>query len=251
MITTPSSKNNFKTKHVRNFGDPALFFGCLNTPVVRLLIFNTKKGLWLLFKQWKSFNTAVMAFCMTVIFRYRFGIKNCGLGLSLSAISFLLIYNSAEIPIICKPFALFILPFLIIWKDGEELYQMAFVDVHSQGLWIYTMMLTACSIGHVFMVYAGFGNSDLSKRGESWIYTLLTWLQKKYPKTKYSKINVSEYFICCYVEPIIVIVAGLVLWMYYEDRYFAVFCWLMVTCEILQQLTDKSYQIHQQSVLRA
>nr|WKN34372.1 hypothetical protein K4G66_18510 [Tunicatimonas sp. TK19036] len=246
MITPKSSQKDYASKGVKKYGDMALIYGAIHSPVFQEIFKGSDNMLFLLVKQWLHFVIASIAYSMSAVFRYRFGVQSCGIVLSLTTLTFACIFNTIHIISIQKPFAIFMLPFVLYGRTPDEFYQWIVIDIYSERLLLFMLVVAALSVIHVTVAYVGGGHSDVSKRGVSWIYTILVWM---FSKLRWIKIN--PFFIGCVIEPAIVIGCGVAIWTYWQDTYFAIWCWMMGGCELWQQLVDKSTSLHQQSILRA
>ena len=243
MITSKTN-HDFKPKKARKLGDMALMYGAMNTPFWGLLFFKPKAALWLIAGQFLRANAVILSYGLTAITRFKYTSMTAGLGLTVSFLCIVLAYNSIYVWKVFTVFVAFAVPFFPIWTETTDLYRLVFVDIHSQGLLIYTGVFTLASLTHTVMIYAGKGNQHISKRGESWLYLLLDKLLSRY-------IPVSEFFICCFVETSLAVGAGLLLWSSGIDPYFGALLILMGANEVLLQLVDKSHQIiHVQTILK-
>ncbi|MCG8640006.1 MAG: hypothetical protein MI862_09720 [Desulfobacterales bacterium] len=221
--------------------DGEIIVGAHTTPFWKTLIYKPwSETILLLLKQYFRFNKAMMAFLHWSVFHYKPGSQTMGIILIIFSLSFLLGFNSVHVPALLKPFALFIVPILPFFKTFDELYRLAVTDVESQFLLIYTGLFTLKSAFDLVTIWSGAGNPSLSKRGNSWI------------ALGFSKfMSVNEFVICAFVEPLIAIGIGLAAWKYAGDIHFCVFMIATALAESAQQIFDKAFQTHTQSILNA
>lgn len=240
MITNESNIN-IKPRATIKVGDLAIIHGATQTQFWKTL-FNKHwtEFMILALRQYLRFNRAMMGFQMWSVFRFNPGYQTTGILLTLASLCFLLSFNSVHVPIWLKPFAMFAVPFVPFFKSPEEIYQLVMTDVESQFLLIYTGLFTLTSVAHLFTIWIARGNNSITKRGESWIGFSLSRLMK-----------VDEFVICGLLEPLITIGIGIAAWKLVGDLHFGVFMLLIALSEASQQILDKSYQAHTESILRA
>ncbi len=243
MITSHSNQSDIKPKRARLLGDAALIRGLVESRIPKLILLNTGEAFYQICRQYVRANGVILSFGISIIFRYRHGSLVSGIGLTVFFLSMLLVFNSTHLwtPAL-TPVAVFSIPFLPIWKSADDLYRLAFVDIHSQNLLIYAGLFTLASLTTTVMNWLGYGNKNLTKRGESWLFFLLDKLLSRHVK-------VSEFFVTCFLETGIAIGAGIYLCTYGGDPYFGAFLILMAVNEIILGLTEKSAQMHAQTIL--
>ena len=240
-MITEQSNHNIKPRKTVKISDAAIIWGAYTTLFWKTLLYKSWSETFLLFiRQYLRFNKAILASLFWSPFRFKAGSQTIGLISMIFAASFLLSYNSVHVPILLKPLATFCVPFSPFFKTQEELYQLLFVDIHSQFLLIYTGMFIVSACIHLIMIWLGKSNPSLTKRGNSWLVLGLSRLMP-----------VNEFVICALVEPLIVVGIGFAAWKYAGDVHFLVFMILIALAETAQQLLDKSYQTHMQSILNA
>jgi|GEM_PF-5545110 len=239
MQTTESNYDDIKLSRNRKIGDTSIIYGMVNSQFFRLIILKEGPKAWYeQLQYYRQFMTALLALCPSVFFRRLFGAETCGLLTTLCGLNFLLVFNSVHIPLIFKPIFIFISPFLLITRNGEELYDLVFVEVHSQILIYVAALLTTLSLIHTTMIYAGFGNKKMTTRGESWINT---WISKYW--------SIDNFAVQGVIEPILTIIIGFVFWKMAGDLWAAVYLWISASCVAVMQLTDKSSQMKDQAIL--
>jgi len=244
MINKPSN-NDFRPRR-RCFGDAALIFGLMKTPVLALLIVNFPRGVYMLMGQWLAFNHAMLSYSMTCIFRYRYGVNNIGIGLAASTIGLIAVYNSIHVQ--WKALSAFVwvsIPALPFFYEWQTLFQWVTVDLHSPYLLYWGAGIAGFSIIHIAVAYLSGGHSDVTKRGESWLLTLLRMILGR------TKLKVSEFFVCCFMECGIVFGIGYYFWVYESDMYMAAYCALVASSEVIQQLRTKTSELHRRVILEA
>ena len=186
-----------------------------------------------------SANGVILSYGLIGLTRYKHG--SC-LGLTVFFLSTLLIYNSAKLwPL--TPVAIFSIPFLPIFNSLDDLVNLLFINIRSQNLLIYGGVFALVSLTNTVMNWLGFQNKSHTTRGVSWLYLLFDKLLSRY-------IPVSEFFICCFVEPVLAIGAGIYLWRSGIDATFGSFLILMGTNEIVFQLIEHSHRVRVQTFLK-
>ncbi|MDN5215050.1 hypothetical protein QQ020_23415 [Fulvivirgaceae bacterium BMA12] len=241
-MITQNTNHNLRPKKARKLGDLAILYGIINTPFWGLLFFKPKAALWLICGQFLRANAVILSYGLTAITRFRNSPMTTGLVMTAYFLSIVMAYNSIYVWKVFSVFVALAVPFFPILTDADDLYRLAFIDIHSQGLLIYAGVFTLASLIHNGTIYIGKGSKNVSKRGESWLYLLFDKLLSRY-------IPVSEFFICCFIEPALAIGAGIYLWSSGIDPTFGSFLILMGANEVVLQLIDKSHQVQVQSLL--
>ena len=245
MITQNSNHDDLKPKKARKMSDMAVLHGAMNSKFWGLIFFKPKVALWLVAGQFLKACPVILSYGLTSITRIKHGpMVGGGFTLTISFLGMALAYNSIYVWKAFTPFVALAIPFFPIWTGGDDLYRLAFVDIHSENLLIYAGVFTLASLVHTVMIYIGKGNSQVSKRGESLLYLLLVKLLP-------SRIRVSEFFVCCFLETSIPIGAGIYLWASGNDPWFGGFLILIAANEIMLQLVDKSHQVYIQTLLKS
>lgn len=235
------SNRDIKSRPTLKVGDLAFIYGASNTSFWKTLIYKPwYEFVMLCIKQYLKFSKAIMAILHWCVFRFRPGYQTMGIISTIVSISFLLSYNSTLVPVYLKPFAWVIVPLLPFFKTPDELYHLAVNEVESQFLLIYSGLYVFLVIIHLITIWTGNGNPSISKRGESWIGFFLSKLMP-----------VDEFVICGLIEPLLGIGLGLAAWKFAGDTHFAVFMVIISLAEATQQILDKAYQAHTDSILRA
>ncbi|OEK01143.1 hypothetical protein BFP97_06305 [Roseivirga sp. 4D4] len=239
MRTEESNYDDIKISRNRKIGDTSIIYGIVNSQFLRMIILKEGAKAWYeQLQYYRQFMTALLALSPSVFFRRLFGAETCGFLTTLCGLNFILVFNSINIPIIFKPIVALFSPLLVFFKSGEELYDLVFVEVHSQILIYVAALLATLSLIHTTMIYAGFGNKKMTTRGESWIYT---WI------SKYRSID--NFTVQGVIEPILTIIIGFVFWELAGDLWAAVYLWISASCVAIMQLTDKSAQMKDQAIL--
>lgn len=233
-------------------GDFGIIKGMQNTPCWKTLLTNSGKALDQLFYYYFRFNAVLLAYGVAAVFRYRFSSLTTGFIPTLLGISLMAVCNSIHIWKIFTPVMLFATPALPFFIDSEILYRWIFIDIHSTGLLVYTLLFALASLTHTLMAYTGHGNPHLTKRGDSWLFVVLSKLCSLIAdKTGNEAIKkcVKESFVMAVVEPVLVIGTALYIGMVHHDYHFAVLLGLMGINEFWLQLQDKSARLDKQLML--
>ena len=243
MITTPAKKD-FKPKR-RCFGDTAIAYGMGSSRLWRLLITKPFTALILAIGQYLQFTRAAFSYALISAFRFRFGIQNCGVILSLSSVGIMVIFNSVHIWRVFSPFVLISLPAFPFFFDWDTIFRWLIIDIRSQALLVWSGLVLIKSGIHVVMIYTGFGNEDLTKSGISYAYIGISKLLAK------TRINVSEFVVAVFLESALAIAVGCLFWFRLEDQTFGLFCFLMAFSEIVTQIKAKTAQLYRQAYFTA
>ncbi|MDW3210280.1 MAG: hypothetical protein R8N23_10460 [Reichenbachiella sp.] len=239
MITDKSNRD-MQVRKTLKISDNAIIWGAYTSPFWETF-FNKhwEKTCLLLLKQYARFNKAMLATMHWCLFRFKAGSQTIGILAICSALSFSLSFNSTHVPILLKPLAMFLVPVLPFFKTPSELYQLAFIDVESKFLLVYTGLFTLTSLTHLIAVWIGKGNSSLTMRGQSWIGLGLS---------KFLPVNE---FLCSLLDFAIAVGIGIAAWKYVGDAHFGIFMISTASAELAQQVLDRSYQAHTRSILNA
>ena len=240
-MITKKSNHNIKPRKTVKISDAAILWGAYKTSFWKTLLYKSSNETFLLlFKQYVRFNKAVLASMLWLPFRFKAGSQTMGILSMVCALGFLLSYNSVHVPVLLKPLAIFIIPLLPFFKTSEELYSLTFLEIHSHYVLIYTGLFVVSGSIHLILIWFGYSDKSLTKRGNSWIVWILSrWMP------------VNEFLICGLIEPIIAITVGVLVWKNTGDVHFAILMLLIAVAEAAQQLLDKSYQLHTESILKA
>lgn len=237
MRTRDINSDPIRLRKVKRYGDYFIFWGAYNYPWTRLIAYPSN-GLLQAIKIYSRFSVAMMAYSVSAFFRFRFGHGVTGVAMSVATINMLLGFNSNNILILFKPFMTFVNPVLPFFLSGEELYRFTFVEIHSKSLLIFTLLFSALTAIHTGMIYFKRGNEDASKRGESWIYALLS---------KFMLVN--ETFIQMIVEPALTILLGIAFISWGQDLWAGVYFILAGASVAYQQAIDAAYNAFNKSII--
>jgi len=239
MITKNASDETFTSRRIKLYGDLAIWHGFYTSKIWNTILNNRDRILPEILKTYFQFNTAMLAYSLNAIFRYKFGSQTTGLLMSISTLSMLIGFNSENIWVIFKPIMLFINPIIPFFKDGDEIYDLVFVEIHSVSLLVLTIIFTLSTLTHVTMIYSDNGNDSPTKRGDSWLHILIS---------KYYK-SANETFIAMIVEPLISILIGVVLFKWNDDKWGGVYFCLAGLAVFGQHMLDESQKAHNQTAL--
>lgn len=238
METRSASEESFTSRRVKLYGDLAVWHGFYSSKVWNMILYRRDKLLPEILRTYFQFNTAMLAYSVNVIFRYRFGSQTTGLIMSIVTLSMLIGFNSNNIWIIFKPIMLFINPIIPFFKDGDDLYDLVFVEIHSMTLLVFTIIFTLATLMHTIMIYIGMGNAETTKRGDSWLYILIS---------KYMPAN--ETFIAMIVEPLISILIGVAFFKWGDDKWAGVYFCLAGLAVFGQHMLDESQRAHNRTAI--
>lgn len=239
MRTEQSNHDDLRhIRKVKKYGDSSIYRSCYNAEFLKM-IWEKKKGAYgfLLFNVIQLIIGA-LAYSQNAVFRRKFGFQTTGMALSFIALSVSIVWNSALLPGFFKPLFVPATPLFLVFKDWDTLWRYLTVEITSLSLLIYSAGLLVFSVVHVAMIYFKKGNDSPTKRGESWIYSLVS-----------KRLKVNEYLICGVVEPGIMMLIGLWYWTYTRDHSFAIYLWCCAGAVAVQQLADVSEQAQRRAIL--
>ncbi|MBI1183599.1 hypothetical protein GC194_04975 [bacterium] len=239
MKTTQSHTDSSGIRKVKKYGDLALFKSLYEGHFLKQLLGKRPEALGTLILNTLHFSIASLAFGQNALFRRSFGLHTTGFMLSLSYLSFILIWNSAHVPFIFKPFFLPVVPLLPIFRSWSDIYRLIAIDKNSEYVMLYTLIFLIMATIHVCAIYFFGGNPSATKRGESWLYTMLS-----------KHILISEYLVCGIIEPSISVLLGLIFWKVVHDPYFSLLLWLGASSVFIQQLADQAERSHRDILLK-
>ncbi|MEQ8470037.1 MAG: hypothetical protein RIC35_02575 [Marinoscillum sp.] len=224
-----------RPRKFRRVGDLALIKGESETKLFKTLVFNPAQGLWEIFVQFMQCNMLIQNACVFGCLRFKYSPMIWGIGITLAGTSLMLVYNSIHVwPIFSFLYPL--APLVPIFWDWEIIKICVFDDIYSNAMFWHTVLFLVISFAHTLTCYIG--SEISSKRGNSLINALLS----KFIRT-------NEIFISAVLEPVLVIGFGFIMWIGFEDYYYAIFLWIAAASEIWLQLVDKSHQIDHQNFI--
>lgn len=242
-MQTSHSSQTIKFKKGRKLSDASLLHGFKNSPIWKLLFFKPSEAFWMLLIQYLEANAQLVSYLYTAVTRCRHGQLVCGLVLTGMGLSFGLAFNSTHVWPGLAPFAAFAVPVLPFFKDADELYQLAAVDIHSPALLIYCGVFVLSSLVHIGMCWFGAGSENDGLRGYSYIYLLIDRLLGKYVK-------VGQFFIQ-FLEALLFITIAGYLWYQKIDPYFGSFVIIISVNELFLLLSEKSRAMHIKPLIQA
>jgi hypothetical protein len=227
-------------------GDFDLFLRIKESKFWRYLFTNFDKALGILIIGYFLLSKAIVNHAFVTLVRTNPGIRQSGLIALILSILFLLSLNTEHLHSIIKGLGMLILPIVCSWKDWEEIKTMVWIDTHSKSLKIYTIIMVCLSTFYTVRVHLGFGNKDISSRGDSWLFLGLKFLIKK---SKFRKIQLHQLklIIEAVVEPAIFLIIGIL--NYQNDAVFSVFLLAMAASEISIQFINKCHRLKHQAIL--
>lgn len=241
MKPTKASNRDIAVTKTVKISEFAIVYGMLNSPCFKnILTQKWAKAFGLSCYYWFRYNRAICACYYFLPLRWKLGSQTFGILAYLTILSASIGYNSTHIDPNWKPFSVFITPFLIWDTTFQEIYNFIYVEVESQFLTVWNLLVAAIGFLHLVMIWIGKGDTSTSKRGNSLLVLILN---------KYIKPN--EYFIVGILEPLIIASIALLLWTEFEDIYGALFLWIASLSETLQQLFDESNKRHLDGILKA
>ena len=238
MRTKNITTERFHARKVKKYGDLAIWWGIQNSNIWEMFIYRSNKVFLEVLKTYFRFSTAMLAYSVSAILRFRFGFQTTGGVMSIATTSMLIGFNSNHIWIIFKPFMVFINPFIPFFIKYEQLYSFICVDIHSNTLLFFTLIFTIMTIIHTFMIYFKKGNVDATKRGESWLYLLLSKV-----------ILLNETLVSMILEPLLIIFTGFAFWKWGHDAWAGIYFCLAGFSVFAQQMQDESQRAHNRTAI--
>jgi len=237
-MLTKESNQKFTPRKTRKYGDLQLFSGLVESKFWALS-FNNQSALldFLIGRYWK-FQSVILSFFSTAFLRRNFGSHTIGLGFVLMSSVFLLCFNSVHIWKIFVPVFIWVVPFFPFWIELDQIYDLIFVEIRSTALLYFASFHLIAGLIHVGMIWFGQCNPDLTKRGESWVYTIMS----RYIPT-------SEFFVCGIIEPTIVFITAWLIFKFGQDETYALLLALSAANEMFLQFNDKAHQAKYESII--
>ena len=190
-MITQASNRDMKIRVFPSYGDAALLHSCFTTDFWKNLFLQNKLAVFQVLKSFLYWNIALFMSMATMVFRHQHGQRTTGFILWFSTVVTLLVFNSTEIIHFLKPFAypmVFVFPFFI---EGQ-LYNWVFTEIHSFPLLVFTGLYAVMGLVQCIVIYTGNGNPSLTKRGNSYLFLLLSkWGLK------------NELFVQAFLEPLL------------------------------------------------
>lgn len=256
-MITHSKNPTYKPRSTRHFSDLDILFGFLHSEVWKLLLFRTDIALGKAFLQYLAWIRAVLAFQMTAITRHSFGARSIGLVLGMFSLLYLLVFNSVYIYPALSLFAVLglpALPFIIPFSE-EAFLRYVIVEIRSPYLLYYSGLFTACWLIHLFRVYFGYSPADKGRRGESYLYTLLTllikWVRRRRRARSARPFELNSFFIHAIVEPGLWASAGAAFYIYLHDPVMPWIMWSSALAEGYQQISDQAHAQQKAGIIEA
>ncbi len=238
METKSILSERFTIRKVKKYGDLAIWWGFYNSKIWGMFLYQSHKVFPEILKTYIRFNAAMLAYSVNAIFRFRFGYQSTGGLMSLSTLSMLIGFNSNHIWTAFKPFMVFVNPVIPFFTSKEELFRLVFIDIHSKTLLYFTIGFAVLTLIHTGMIYLKKGNKDATKRGESWLFFLLSKV-----------LLVNEIFICMIIEPAIIIFTGIAFWKWGHDIWAGVYFCLAGLSVFGQQMLDEAQRAHNRTAI--
>lgn len=245
MNNTPNEA--FKAPKKEFFvGDFDLFLRIKESTFWRYLFTNFDKALGILIIGYFLLSKAIVNHAFIAVVRTNPGIKQSGIVALLLSISVLLSINTEHLHTIVKGLGMFILPIICTWKDWEEIKTIVWVDTYSTNLKMYTIVMACLATFYSIRVHLGYGNKDISSRGDSWLFLGLKFIIKKF-KIRNVQLHQIKLIIEAVIEPAIFFIAGIL--NYQNDAVFSVFLIAMAVSEISIQFINKCHRLKHQAIL--
>ena len=199
-MITKASKQYFPLRIFPEYGDAAILHSLFTSELWKALFTEKKLAVFVLLKNFMYWNMAMFMSIATILFRYQLGQRTTGFVLYLSTLFTLVIYNSTEIVFFLKPLAFPVVLALPFFIKGQ-VWDWVFTDIQSPALLVFTGLYALMGLVQCVLIYAGKGNSELNKRGNSYLFLLLHRLGLK-----------NELVVQAFIEPVVL---GLTAWLLY------------------------------------
>ncbi len=227
-------------RKVDRYGDlPILLQFFTNKNWMMLFSKREQSKLWsILFSKYFKCCTAMSAYSVGALLRFRHGSQSRGLLMFTFTLSYILVFNSETVWIVFKPVMVPIAPLLPLFCDGDKIFKWGFEDIHSTGLLIYACTFAIASLTDIVFTWIGLGNSDLTKRGNSWIYILIS----KFTDT------IDERLVQILIEPVIIAAIAFIPWAL-GDLAFAIFLWMGSISMFTQEALDEAWTVKNRALI--
>ena len=229
-MTKPQLNHKFNFRIVPKYGDLPLFLSLFEGRWLRRLIQGDKTAGWTLLADYTYLQMGIFSHAITAVFRYRHGAQTMGFLMILFTLSWVAVLNYNAIEPALRPFAWGAAFFMPFYKSPPELYDLIFSQIHSKALLIYGGIYLSAALVHTSMIYAGHGNQEATKRGDSWLYNALL---------KRTGL-VSEQVVQIIIEPLLAFLTGWLFWVM-GDRTFSTFLWIGAASLFIQEVLDEAH----------
>ncbi len=172
MITQPSNRH-FKLRVFPDYGDAALLHTFFTTDFWKNLLIENKLAVFQVLKSFLYWNTSLFMSMGTMLFRFKHGQRTTGFILYFSVVITLMVFNSTHVIHFLKPFAYPMVMVFPFFSEGQ-LFNWVFTDIHSIPLLVFTGAYSVMGFIQCSLIYLGKGNPELTKRGNSYLYVLLS-----------------------------------------------------------------------------
>ena len=238
MITKKSIPHT-KLRSKGKYGDLIMVSELLKFEYLLRLIYRDKMLPLMMFVNYLEFLIAMFANSIVVFFRFRHGMHTMGLIMMVSTSIMIMVFNSANLHFILKPFTLPFVALLPFFKDWHWIYAAIVMDIHSLPLLVFLCMYLLVSLVHSIFIFIGKGNVEYGKRGDSWIIWLL----------EHKWIKVDEYLVQGILEPFITALIALLFW-YLGNEVFAIYLWVAASCLFIQELQEQAKHMENRPPVR-
>lgn len=201
-MITKASKQYFPLRIFPEYGDAAILHLLFTSEFWKNLFIKNKLATFQLFKSFLYWNMAMFMSIATMLFRYQHGQRTTGFILYLSTLVTLVVYNSTEIVFFLKPLAFPVVLALPFFIKGQ-VWDWVFTDIQSPALLVFTGLYALMGVVQCVFIYAGKGNSELNKRGNSYLFLLLHRFGLK-----------NELVVQAFIEPVVL---GFAAWFLYTQ----------------------------------
>lgn len=184
-----------------------------------------KMGWFMIFSGFVKFMRTLLAFTLSVPFRYHWGSKTIGLLCLYLGATWMIIFNSAQLPWLVKPIVWISSPFWLITK-WNELPEFA-LNVHSGALLVFTGLFIAFGTVHLLISWIR-PIDDTTRRGHSFLLLPLKRFKRNFG------------FMVALLECTLTVLTGYLFFTFYGDSVFFVYCCLSAFSLLTIEIQDKS-----------
>lgn len=185
--------------------------GFKKSTLIRDLCMGKREAPYKVASLWFDFNRAIFTFGGSVPFSKNLGSQKFGWIFFFVILFIQLSLNSQEIWMIFKPFVPYFTPFLWIWYDGYELFEIFFVRVNSYALQAFSIIYFIAGVSHLIRQWY-VKDIDLNSSGTGLLYAALSR----------TKLKPSHTFVT-YAQALIFLTVGILSWRFWNDPYFGFF----------------------------
>ena len=231
MINRKSVRGK-RHNYIPRYSDADILQNVINTELWRLIYLRDSKAAWIVLKAILNLKVEMFAAPLRAVLRINHGKRTIGVVIYLLSLLMLIAFNANYVVSYLCTFLPFLAPLLPFLLSGEQLLDAMFVSIHSRALLFFWILYGVLAPLHMIFTFKGWNTCEGEKvHGTSLIHLLLS-----------KKIKVSQAVSKVVLEPLLVLIGGLVLIIKGLDVSFGVFLIISALCLFGQELRNSILQ---------